>query len=212
MSLRIIAARITKPAPFNSSVLRTANPPQATRILPSSALFRQQPRRIYTSTRQSQSKSEIHHSGTSWNLIAVVAAGAAIGLGIGILRQETTPVAKEERDTVTMTTTMPPGRPGNLTAEQEVKLRELWALALRVFGVVDNPADTTPNGKSPPPSLSRQSSDHSSSDPARRKKGRLSLFRKKHKEGSSDDAESEASSIVSGNGTSTAGELLHQRT
>ncbi|KAL8702979.1 MAG: hypothetical protein Q9201_003840 [Fulgogasparrea decipioides] len=34
-----------------------------------------------------------------------------------------------------MTGPILPGRPGNLTAEQEVKLRELWTATLRVFGV-----------------------------------------------------------------------------
>ncbi|KAI4106264.1 MAG: hypothetical protein L6R37_002246 [Teloschistes peruensis] len=34
-----------------------------------------------------------------------------------------------------MTGSVLPGRPGNLTAEQEVKLRELWKATLQVFGV-----------------------------------------------------------------------------
>lgn len=41
-----------------------------------------------------------------------------------------------------------PGRPGNLTAEEEAKLKELWLVTLRVFGV------SSPTGSeltSPPP-------------------------------------------------------------
>ncbi|MCJ1356380.1 MAG: hypothetical protein MMC33_006375 [Icmadophila ericetorum] len=34
-----------------------------------------------------------------------------------------------------MVTESPPGRPGNLTSEQEVKLKEFWKLTLKVFGV-----------------------------------------------------------------------------
>ncbi|KAI4138572.1 MAG: hypothetical protein LQ341_004602, partial [Variospora aurantia] len=36
-----------------------------------------------------------------------------------------------------------PGRPGNLTAEQEARLQELWTVTLRIFGVQapDRPED-----------------------------------------------------------------------
>jgi hypothetical protein len=34
----------------------------------------------------------------------------------------------------------PPGRPGTLTPEQEVKLRELWVMTLKVFGVYESAA------------------------------------------------------------------------
>ena len=34
-----------------------------------------------------------------------------------------------------MATQMPPGRPGNLTPDQEAKLKEMWAQTLEVFGV-----------------------------------------------------------------------------
>lgn len=39
----------------------------------------------------------------------------------------------------------PPGRPGTLTPEQEVKLRELWVVTMKVFGVYE-PLSTEPNG------------------------------------------------------------------
>ena len=54
-----------------------------------------------------------------------------------------------------MPTEIPPGRPGNLTPEQEEKLREFWAAVLRVFGVfdpatvADGASDAPPNGASP---------------------------------------------------------------
>ena len=43
-----------------------------------------------------------------------------------------------------MSANVPPGRPGNLTPDQEAKLQELWAATLRVFGVT--PPTSKPNG------------------------------------------------------------------
>ena len=43
-----------------------------------------------------------------------------------------------------MATQQPPGRPGNLTPEQEVKLKEMWAQTLEIFGVA--PEGTHTNG------------------------------------------------------------------
>ena len=43
-----------------------------------------------------------------------------------------------------MSANVPPGRPGNLTPDQEAKLQELWAATLRVFGVT--PPTNRPNG------------------------------------------------------------------
>lgn len=78
-----------------------------------------------------------------------------------------------------------PGRPGNLTADQEAKLRELWALTLKVFGVTgERTSLDTPNGAAMPTPASSESA--SLSTPDKKKKGRLSLFSKKLK----DDADS----------------------
>jgi hypothetical protein len=161
-----------------------------------------------------------HTANISWSTIAAVsiAIGASIAFTAQVLRPREHPpqppvqaatLLAHTHDT-TMTSTLPAGRPGNLTPEQEIKLRELWALALRVFGVFDpESAATTPNGKSPPPStLSRSNSEYGNGDPSRRKKGRLSLFRKKHKEGQGEGAadSSESSTLTSGSGSSTSGE------
>ncbi|RSM06042.1 hypothetical protein CEP52_005912 [Fusarium oligoseptatum] len=37
-----------------------------------------------------------------------------------------------------MSTQVPPGRPGNLTPEQEEKLRKLWAAIFQLTGVADD--------------------------------------------------------------------------
>ncbi|KAJ9658914.1 phosphatidylinositol transfer protein csr1 [Coniosporium apollinis] len=84
-----------------------------------------------------------------------------------------------------------PGRPGNLTADQEAKLRELWALTLKVFGVTgERTSLDVPNGTATPTPASSESA--SLSTPDKKKKGRLSLFSKKHKD--DNDGSSTASS------------------
>lgn len=71
---------------------------------------------------------------------------------------------------------IPPGRPGNLTVEQETKLRELWQLCAQISGVYkpETNGDATPT-----PS---ESSD-------KKKRSRLSIFRRKR-----DDDASESTS------------------
>ncbi|KAK5734369.1 phosphatidylinositol transfer protein csr1 [Elasticomyces elasticus] len=88
-----------------------------------------------------------------------------------------------------MATRSLPGRPGNLTPEQEVKLKEMWAATLEVFGVVSHDErmslEANTNGTSTP-------STSTSTDEAKKKhKSRLSLGlgRKKDKSSSSDSSE-----------------------
>lgn len=74
-----------------------------------------------------------------------------------------------------MAPSMPPGRPGTLTTDQEIKLKEMWIATLDVFGVTHEshangtatPSDTTP-------------------DPKKKKKSRLSMFKTKDKHKDSD--------------------------
>jgi hypothetical protein len=47
-----------------------------------------------------------------------------------------------------MASQQPPGRPGNLTPDQEIKLKEMWAQTLEVFGVA--PEGTHTNGTATP--------------------------------------------------------------
>lgn len=75
-----------------------------------------------------------------------------------------------------MASQIPPGRPGNLTAEQEVKLKEMWVATLDVFGVVHE--DKHANGTATLSSIS--------DEPGKKKKSRLSLFKKKDKGDASD--------------------------
>lgn len=62
-----------------------------------------------------------------------------------------------------------PGRPGNLTKDQEVKLQELWTAALKVFGV----ASTSANGI-------EKEDEEAGAAASEKKKKKRSLFGRKH--------------------------------
>ena len=70
-----------------------------------------------------------------------------------------------------MSAQMPPGRPGTLTADQEAKLKEMWASVLDVFGVA---RETHANGTATPTS--------DTPDAKKRKKSRLSMFKRSQKD------------------------------
>ncbi|KAH7095024.1 hypothetical protein FB567DRAFT_511572 [Paraphoma chrysanthemicola] len=104
-----------------------------------------------------------------------------------------------------MAPTTPPGRPGTLTADEEKKLRELWALTLKVFGVEVAPEDV--NGSETPtraPSTIAPSEAGSEKEGKKdKKKSRLNVF-KRHKDDKSTDSKS---STPSGTGASTPSDL-----
>ena len=68
-----------------------------------------------------------------------------------------------------------PGHRGNLTADQEVKLRELWAVTLKTFGVQD---PSHPNGTATPLDDTPVISEAETKDD--KKKKRRSIFGRKH--------------------------------
>lgn len=70
-----------------------------------------------------------------------------------------------------------PGRTGNLTDEQSVKLKEMWSTAFKVFGIPqDRVAPEPENDNEPKGEVSRTGTDSSDRQP---KKGKLtSLFKK----------------------------------
>ncbi|KAK1831191.1 phosphatidylinositol transfer protein CSR1 [Podospora conica] len=84
-----------------------------------------------------------------------------------------------------------PGRPGNLTPEQEEKLRKLWELVFRVCAVhfdaeeAETPAAAPVPGSAPAPTSPSQD----------KKKGRLHMFSRK---GKKDDTEAESTPAPSG--------------
>jgi len=80
-----------------------------------------------------------------------------------------------------------PGRPGNLTPEQEAKLRELWQLVAQISGVYVPQKDTV-NGTTTP-----NTSPEASPETSKRKRRGFSMFIRKYK----DDTDGDDSSINS---------------
>jgi hypothetical protein len=92
---------------------------------------------------------------------------------------------------------MPPGRPGTLTPEQEVKLRELWAATMKVFGVYEAPQAAEPNGSDAPPTPVPETAPEKEGK-KEKKKSRLNVFKRKDKGDKAGDSDSAPAS-----GTST---------
>jgi hypothetical protein len=83
-----------------------------------------------------------------------------------------------------MAAQMPPGRPGNLTPEQELKLKEMWAQTLEVFGVA--PEGTHASGTATPTTAGTPDPAAESKKP--KSKG-MKLFGRKNKDDASSGAE-----------------------
>lgn len=96
----------------------------------------------------------------------------------------------------------PPGRPGTLTADEERKLRELWALTMKVFGV-DVAVEEVNGTETPTPSIAAPSEAGSGDGKKDKKKSRLNVFRR-HKDDKSTDSKT---STPSGTGTSTPSDI-----
>ncbi|KAL2009770.1 hypothetical protein VTN00DRAFT_5577 [Thermoascus crustaceus] len=88
---------------------------------------------------------------------------------------------------------IPPGHVGNLTEEQEIKLQELWAMTLKVFGV-------KPEGREDQASMRSAESTSESPSPEKKKGGkkRLGLFSRK------DDEPGKANELNTENGISAS--------
>lgn len=78
-----------------------------------------------------------------------------------------------------MASSIPPGRHGNLTAEQELKVRELWKSTLRVFGMAG------PAGQAGMPS--KEEEDETLSPEKKRKRKKSMFSRKKCDEGDAEE-------------------------
>lgn len=77
-----------------------------------------------------------------------------------------------------------PGYRGNLTAEQEKKLRDLWIVALKVFGIEDH---NQPDGAIETPDTASEADVALSNREKKRGKKRGSLFKRKDKDKDSND-------------------------
>lgn len=112
-------------------------------------------------------------------------------------------------DADAMATQTLPGRPGNLTAEQDELLRKLWVRIFELCGIIDPAGATaTPTADSVAPE------PLAAADGDKTKKKRLGLFSRKSKKDSEKPSESgktpdksEAPSIASSNKTAIAGNV-----
>jgi hypothetical protein len=145
-------------------------------------------------------------SSTAWSVAVVV--GIAVG-GALLLPRVKTPSADKvaRRDSalpfdvahrtdsyLVMAPNTPPGRPGTLTAEEENKLRELWALTMRVFGV--DTAVEEVNGADAPAAAPGSEAASDKDGKKDKKKSRLNVFRR-HKDDKAADTKSTASPTTS---------------
>jgi hypothetical protein len=83
-----------------------------------------------------------------------------------------------------------PGRPGNLTPEQEEKLRQIWIATLQVFGVLDAHRAKEANGSGQITPLIGSHPTSEATVPEKSKKKRLALFGRKHKDSDTDSVTS----------------------
>ena len=81
-----------------------------------------------------------------------------------------------------------PGRPGNLTKEQEFKLQEMWSATLKIFGA--SGFNDSANGDAASIAGSELAEPAGTVAPDKRKRKRVNLFSRKHHDGvGTDDAE-----------------------
>ncbi|KAF2033364.1 CRAL/TRIO domain-containing protein [Setomelanomma holmii] len=162
--------------------------------------------------------ADLKTSGTGFWTAALV-VGIALGGALLVPLVKKSPERKPERrdsaaqfDVTDLTDSLlvmvpntPPGRPGTLTAVEETKLRELWALTMKVFGVdvaveeVNGTETPTPASTTATPSIAESEKDGKKD----KKKSRLNVFRR-HKDDKSTDSRS---STPSGTGTSTPSDI-----
>lgn len=89
----------------------------------------------------------------------------------------------------------PAGRPGTLTAEEEKKLRELWAVTLKVFGVETHAHVEEANGVEPAAEATPVVDEKATDGKKDKKKSRLNVFRR-HKGEKDAEVESKPASTA----------------
>ena len=164
--------------PSSSIALRPVQLPRLVRAVPKRSSYT-------TATRNSALQS----SYTSYTVaFIIVTCGCVFGSDY-LNRSDPNPEADATRTTTESSptdshdpffTNMPivPGHRGNLTAEQEVKLRELWVLTLKTFGVQD---PSIPNGTSTPAEVEDTPTNSEPETKEKKKKsGMRGMFSRKH--------------------------------
>lgn len=139
--------------------------------------------------------------------------GLAIGGALLVPLVRTAPGVPEEHNTtfdvtditdsfLVMAPNTPAGRPGTLTPQEEEKLRELWALTMKVFGVhgEENGVETAA------PAAAPASAAPAAEKEKEKKKSKLSVF-SRHKKDKADKTAEADSTPASGTSTPDIGRL-----
>ncbi|KAK7559081.1 hypothetical protein IWX49DRAFT_565950 [Phyllosticta citricarpa] len=178
--------------------------------------------RTFVSSARSEPPRTVLQSSSSFTL-GLVIVGVAIG---GIFYAYRDPTSSSSLESVAaphpeasnflaeqypqvfgMPSEIPPGRPGNLTPEQEAKLRELWAALAKLTGIIDPNAELpTSNGTDSPSAASDNNTEsgQGSSGKKEKRSKRLNVFRRKHHEKSSSSGGADGDSISSASSAPTA--------
>lgn len=142
----------------------------------------------------------------------LVVVGAAVG-GVVLIPFLTSSPALKERarqepsqfaiadltdSFLVMAPNTPPGRPGTLTPDEERKLRELWAVTLKVFGVETATEEVNGANTTPAASIAETTTTDAKKD-KEKKKSRLNVF-KRNKGDKGDKSDAETSTTPSGAG------------
>ncbi len=187
------------------------HPPPVYRALRFTASFSTHPRhpcippRSFTSARLARNRLITNHraknpltrviiyNSANSNCIFIIAAGCILS---GYLLFGQIPTLRQDRDrsinlesslhTQMITNNMSgkalPGRPGNLTKDQEVKLQELWIATLKVFGVGAQSVNGT-----------EKDDNQQLPETSEKKKTKRSLFSRKHENEESNGGQMQAS-------------------
>ena len=189
MSYRTFLFRTAlRPVPV-SNVFRVSPFPPASKLRPKAKLSSKL-RASTSSSRHSQSPS-LRADVSSVLILATVCV--TLGGSIILYRiaespsksAEPWPLLSEEEADWMMVQNIQPGRPGNLTVEQEIKLQEFWKVTLKVFGV---PLPDAEDVIAPEETGDPKGTDTGLTEDKKKKKSK-SLFGRKKKDGIKDDVE-----------------------
>lgn len=136
-----------------------------------------------------------HHLRAGISISVVAGAACILLLAFYLATPEVAYEPTSENLLSDMSGEVPPGRPGNLTPEQEEKLRQLWHMVFQVCAVLPAENGSTENG-SESVHAAEDAVEKTDSPKAEKKKRRSMFSRKGKKDG---DAESAGPGPVNGN-------------
>ena len=160
--------------------------PEASRPLPHSLY----PQKLRLRLLHRPANTDVSKSGISTTTIIVISVSCLLGALAftwkspsakaveDVISESEFPITNEER--ASMVNAILPGRPGNLTPDQEARLREFWTVTLSVFGVVPR-TSLDSNGLSTSSQINQR--DRTDTPGSEKKKSKKSgLFHRNHKD------------------------------